>query len=126
MHLGNTYGEILATAVQMIALLAIPSLTVLAYRSWTSRWRSELPRWRSILGLISILMTSLGLLAFISSFLLAALLRINLNWEYYLVFEILTLALGIPSALALKSPSRPQILSADFIMILLLWATVNV
>jgi hypothetical protein len=125
MHFGDTYGEILSTAVQMIALLAIPSLTVLAYRSWTSRWRSELPDWRGVLGLISILMTSLGLLAFVSLF-LAVLLRINLNADYCLVFEILTLTLGIPSALALKGPSRPQILSADLMMILLLWATINV
>jgi hypothetical protein len=125
MHFGDTYSENLSTAVQMIALLAIPSLTVLAYRSWTSRWRSELPHWRGVLGLISILMTSLGLLAFVSFF-LAVLLRINLNAYYCLVFEILTLTLGIPWALALKGPSRPQILSADLMMILLLWATINV
>jgi len=110
----------------MIALLAIPSLTVLAYRNWTSRWRSELPHWRSVLGFISILTTSLGLLAFASLFLLAIPLRINLNADYCLVFEILTLTLGIPSALALKGPSRPQILFADLMMILLLWATINV
>ena len=126
MHFGDTYGEILSTAVQRIALLAIPSLTVLASRNWTSRWRSELPHWRSVLGLISILMTSLGLLAFVSLFLLAIPLRINLNADYCLVFEILTLTLGIPSALALKGPSRPQILFADLMMILLLWATINV
>ncbi len=125
MHFGDTYGEILSMAVQMVSLLAIPSLTVLAYRNWTRRWRSELPHWRSVLGLISILMTSLGLLAFVSLF-LAVLLRINLNADYCLVFEILTLTLGIPSALALKGPSRPQILSADLMMILLLWATINV
>ena len=125
MHFGDTYGEILSMAVQMVSLLAIPSLTVLAYRNWTSSWRSELPHWRSVLGLISILMTSLGLLAFVSLF-LAVLLRINLNADYCLVFEILTLTLGIPSALALKGPSRPQILSADLMMILLLWATINV
>jgi hypothetical protein len=124
MHFGDTYGEILSTAFQMFALLAIPSLTVLAYRSWTSRWRSELPHWRGVLGLISILMTSLGWLAFVSLF-LAVLLRINRNEDYYLVFDILTLTLGIPSALALKGPSRPQILSADLLMILLLGATVN-
>jgi hypothetical protein len=57
---------------------------------------------------------------------LAVLLRINLNADYCLVFEILTLTLAIPSALALKGPSRSQILFADLMMILLLWATFNV
>jgi hypothetical protein len=67
-------------------------------------------------------------LAFLLSvgFHIASSLGESIAERYKLVFEILTLTLGIPSALALRSPSRPQILSADFIMILLLWATVNV
>jgi len=126
MYFGSRVGEILTMGIQITALLAIPCLTVLAYRGWAKRLRTELPRWRTILGLTSILMTILASLAFISFFLLIVLYRMNLNGDYLLILETVALTLGIPSAFALKSPSRPQILSADLFMILLLLATVNV
>ena len=125
MNFSDKAIEILNYGIQVTSLAAVPCLTGMAYRSWAKRWKSELPRWRSSLGLVSIITTSLGWLAFVSFF-LAVLSRINLDGEHWLIFQLVTLILGIPSAFTLRSPSRAQILLADLFMILLLGATVNI
>ena len=125
MNLSDKAIEILNYGIQVTSLVAVPCLTVLAYRSWAKRWKNELPRWRSFLGLVSMLTTSLGWLSFVGFF-LAILSRINLDGERWLVFQLVTLILGILSAFALRNPSRAQLLLADLFMTLFLGATVNI
>ncbi len=43
-----------------VIFLSVPILTALAIRGWTRRWRQELPRWRSTLGLASMVVTLLN------------------------------------------------------------------
>jgi len=43
-----------------VIFLSVPILTALAIRGWTRRWRQELPRWRSTLGLASMVVTLLS------------------------------------------------------------------
>ena len=43
-----------------VIFLSVPILTALAIRGWTRRWRQELPRWRSTLGLASLVVTLLS------------------------------------------------------------------
>jgi hypothetical protein len=65
--------EILVYVPVVSATVAIPCLTVLAYRSWSRRWQRDLPRWRGTLGTISIAATFLGCVTFVGSFLMIAL-----------------------------------------------------
>src|SRR3989442_15668242 len=110
-------------------LLAIPVFTVLAWRGWAKRVRKDLPRWRSVIGVISILITFLSWLAFVSPFLLMGLdshTVNNLNFDIWLSVILLMVFIGISLAFALKSPSRAYTLLAGLLMILLLWGSINV
>ena len=105
--------------------LAVPYLAFLALRGWINQRRGELPRWRSLLGFISILSTFLCWFFYVASFLLFFLVRIDLGFNPWLKIEVLTLALGILTAFALKSPSRAQTLSAGLFLILLLASSIH-
>jgi hypothetical protein len=120
------YVELLIEVSAIIALLAIPCLTVLAYQSWSKQSRKELPSWRITLGTISIIITFVSWLEYAGSFLMIALgFGKHLNSAVSLGMMVLTLAIGIPLAIAIKGPARAQTLFAGLIMILLEWGSVN-
>src|SRR6266436_8251391 len=50
----------IAAVFNGVIFLSMPILTALAIRRWTRRWRQELPRWRSTLGLASMVVTLLS------------------------------------------------------------------
>ena len=114
-------------AVMIALCIAIPPLSLLAYRGWAIHCRRKLPWWHSALGATSILAIFFSWLSFASAILLAMLrLRIGFDTGVWLFISSLMLLIGILLAFALKGPSRAQTLFAGLLMILLLWATVNV
>jgi len=65
-------------------------------------------------------------LGYVTFFLLVGFTRIRVNHQMpWLISEVLLLALGISSAVALKSSSRALILFAGLLMILLFWGSAN-
>jgi hypothetical protein len=115
----------LAGLLALGTFLAVPYLAFLALRGWINQRRGELPRWRSLLGFISILSTFLCWLVYVADLLFAILARIDFSFNSWLTVEIFTLALGILAAFALKSPSRAQTLSAGLFLIVLLAASIH-
>lgn len=118
--------SVLVTSLALAAIPATPCLTILAFRAWAKRLRKDLPPWRNVLGLISMATTFACWLGYVTIFLLVGFTRVQLDSAVSLVWGALMLCLGILSALALKSPSRPLTLFAGLLMILLFWASVNV
>jgi len=65
-------------------------------------------------------------LAFVRGlFFLIGLLRANLSGDILILMSSFTLLVGMLSAFALRTPSRPQALCAGLLMILVLWNSVN-
>lgn len=50
-------SDITRSVVIVGAFLAVPVLSILAYIGWDSKLRRSLPRWRSLLGLLSLIIT---------------------------------------------------------------------
>lgn len=116
---------VLANSLAIAAIPAAPSLTIFAFRAWAKRSRNELPSWRNILGLISMVTTFICWLGYVTFFLLVAFTRIRPDQVHWLISELVTLCLGISLAFTLKSPSRALTLFAGLLMILLFWGTAN-
>ena len=117
---------VLANSLATAAIPATPCLTIFAFRGWAKRFRNDLPSWRNVLGLISIVATFMCWLGYVTFFLLVGFTRIRVNHQMpWLISEVLLLALGISSAVALKSSSRALILFAGLLMILLFWGSAN-
>ncbi|PYU23020.1 MAG: hypothetical protein DMG32_16885 [Acidobacteria bacterium] len=106
-------------------LLAIPVVTVLAWRGWAKRVRKDLPRWRNVLAVISILSTFVSWLAFLSPFLLS-LIGIDTHRfaDACLSAAFLMMFAGIPLAFALRGTSRVRTLLAGLLMVALWFASV--
>lgn len=117
--------QICNLSVAIAAITATPLLTILALRGWRKRLRTQLPRWRSALGLTSIASTFVCWLGYVSFFFLLIPLRIWIDGWHWIIFEVLTLLVGFILALALKSPSRALTLSAGLLMLIVVWASVN-
>ena len=105
--------------------LAIPVLTVLAWRGWAKRVRKDLPRWRNVLAVISILSTFVSWLAFLSPFLLS-LIGIDTHRfaDAWLSAAFFMMFAGIPLAFALRGTSRVRTLLAGLLMVALWFASV--
>ncbi|HEX2661372.1 MAG TPA: hypothetical protein VHM93_00960 [Candidatus Acidoferrum sp.] len=67
-----------------------------------------------------------GRLGYVTLFLFVGFTRFQPDAVLWLVSEVLMLRLGILSAMALKSPSRPLTLFSGLLLILLLSVSVNV
>lgn len=109
--------EILGFSLGGAAFVAAAFLIVLAYRSWTEGLRQDLPRWRSVLGVASILGTFLSWLALA---ILASLVLLHFNANLFPPYWItrmarLTLA-GTCFALALGRASRIEAITAGLLM----------
>jgi hypothetical protein len=118
--------EFLVGVVVFAAIPLVPYLSVLSLKEWRKHGRGQFLGWRSFLGFVSILSTFLCWFFYVASFLLFFLVRIDLGFNPWLKIEVLTLALGILTAFALKSPSRAQTLSAGLFLILLLAASIQI
>lgn len=97
-------------------MLAIPGLVLLAYRGWAKHLRKILPPWCSALGVTSILIAFLNLLALIIPFLLAV-MRLNTHiltddWIGAVsLFVVISMCLGF----ALRGAPRVQIILAGLL-----------
>jgi hypothetical protein len=120
---GSKTKEILALCLEGISFLAVPCLTVLAYRGWTKGLRQGLPRWRNALGMASIVVTFLSWFG-LSMFALFVLLdRIGLKTNFFSfspdwmpAIALLVLA-GTSLAFALKGASRIEAIVAGLLMV---------
>jgi hypothetical protein len=120
---GSKTKEILALCLEGITFLAVPCLTVLAYRGWAKGLRQGLPRWRNALGMTSIVVTFLSWFG-LSMFALFVLLdRIGLNTNFFSflpdwmpAIALLVLA-GTSLAFALKGASRIEAIVAGLLMV---------
>ena len=117
--------QICGRSVAIAAIAATPLFTTLALRGWVKRLGTQLPRWRSALGLTSIASTFVCWLGYVSYFFLLMPLRVEIDGWHWIIFEVLTLLFGFILAFALKSPSRALTLSADLSMLIVVWASVN-
>ena len=115
---GSKSKEILSLCLEGITFVAVPCLTVLAYRGWTKGLRQGLPLWRSALGIISIVIT---LLSWSSLAILPLLDRIGVNTGFFSVDWTTPIALlvlvGTSLAFALKGASRIEAIVAGLLMV---------
>lgn len=113
--------EILGECLSVAAFAATPCLAIFAYLAWSKHLRKELPYWRNILGMISILATFSSWLTFLGDFVLIVLRsRTHVDFAVWLYGEILMLVIGLPLAFALKRPARTQALLANLCMVFVL------
>jgi hypothetical protein len=117
---GSKTKEILDLCLEGVTFLAVPCLTVLAYRGWTKGLRKGLPRWRNALGMTSIVVTFLSWFS-LSMFALLALLDLNTNFfsfspDWMPAIALLVLA-GTSLACALKGASRIEAIVAGLLMV---------
>jgi hypothetical protein len=117
--------EFLVGVVVFAAIPLVPYLTVLSLKEWRKHGRGQFPAWRSFLGFVSILSTFLCWFVYVAFFSWVILAKVSPDSDFWLKTEVSTLALGILSAFALKSPSRAQTLSAGLFLIILLAASIN-
>ena len=103
----------------IVIFIAIPSLAVLSYLSWTKGLRQKLPQWRSALGVSSIVIT---FLSWFGTAILLSLGSLSDNWEWPLA--LLALA-GTILAFALRGASRMEAIAAGFLMFAGLTFTVS-
>src|SRR5260370_30146624 len=120
---GSKTKEILALCLEGVTFLAVPCLTVLAYRGWTKGLRQGLPRWRNALGMTSIMVTFLSWFGLSMFALLALLDRMGLNANFFSfspdwmpAITLLVLA-GTSLAFALRGASRIEEIWAGFLMV---------
>jgi hypothetical protein len=109
-------------------VLAVPCLTFLAYRGQVHRPNSGMPRWRRIVGMVSILSTFLGWLLLLAPFGFMAVAKIQIPEGAMSVLVPgvpLTILIGICSAFALRGSPRLQTLLAGLLMVFLCWLTYN-
>ena len=101
-----------------VIFLSVPILTALAIRGWTRRWRQELPRWRSTLGLASMVVTLLSWfgLAFLA---LSVIMDLNAGSYSSDLGGLIALAViaGTSLAFALRGASRIEALVAGLLMV---------
>ena len=101
----------------LAAFVAVPCLSVLAYRGWIRFDGKEMPNWRRVLGLLSITVTSLNWVLFLAiTFLPVIQVHTVLPWsDLDGVFALLSL-LSIGLCFALKRTPRIQVLIASGLM----------
>src|SRR5260370_12144851 len=97
----------IAAVLNGVSFLSVQILRALAIRGWTRRWRQELPRWRSTLGLASMVVT---LLTWFGLAILALLALMDVNTSFYSPDWVDPIALiaiaGTSLAFALRGASR--------------------
>jgi|SRR6185437_8053052 len=94
----------------IVIILAIPSLDILSYRGWRKSLRRELPRWRSTLGLTSIVIT------FLSWYSATILLLVGMASEGWVELLALMALAGTILGFTLKGASRMEAIAAGLLM----------
>jgi hypothetical protein len=111
-------------AVKSIAIVltfTMPVLTLLSFRGWAKHVRKGLPRWRNVLGLVSISIASLNSLVLLISFVLALVgYKFGRIGEVWLVL-FYSAPIGTALGLSLRGFPRPQIILAGVLTITLLF-----
>lgn len=102
---------------QFAVTLTIPRLLLLASRGWAKHVRKDLPRWRNILGAVSISIASLNSLL-LTTFLPLIYSRLHLPGELF-VCIFLSAPVGIVLGFSLRGLPRLQTILAGAITIAL-------
>ena len=118
--------NVLSEVTDITALVAVPCLTFMAYRSWAKLCRQELPRWRSALGMTSIGVTLMSWVSLVILALLALSPRTGFKANFFSPdwmppIALLNLA-GASLAFALRGASRIEAIAAGLLM-LTAWLT---
>ncbi|SRR6266404_1502738 len=120
---GSKAKEILIHFLMIATIVAIPFLTALAYRGWARRWRQQLPRWRSALGLSSMAVIFFG---WFSLVILALSNLMHINTSFYSPDWVgpiaLVILVGTALAFALRGTPRFEAILAGVLMIIA-WLT---
>ena len=104
----------------------IAGLILVAYKGWARNLRKDLPGWRSAMGVTSISIALLNLLALVIPYLLAV-MRLNTHVLTQDWIGAVSLFIGISFCLAfaLRGASRVQILLADLLTAALIYVNVS-
>src|SRR5712664_595478 len=105
-------------SITLFCFVAVPLLTLLAYRRWEKLIRSQLPAWRNLLGLSSMTVVSATWLFWVVLFALGSIRpspAISFNQSWLLVFSYSGL-LGALFAIALRGIPRTLAMSAGLLV----------
>ena len=119
--IGNAGEPMLYQVMSIAAALASAVLSVLAYRGWAKHARKDLARWRSVVGILSIVIASLSWLALVIPVVLDLMgFDANIITSARAGIILLLAVAGTPLAFALRGASRVQALLAA-LLIVALW-----
>jgi hypothetical protein len=124
----SQFVNVLLEISAITALVAVPCLTILAYRSGSKHGRQQdMPKWRGTLGTISIAATFFSWVPFVGVSLMIGLgFHNHVNSVAWLLMIALSSITGLSFAIALRGPARAQTLFAALLMIFLLLTSVNI
>src|SRR5258706_7706565 len=108
--------ELMIKIFVISAFIAIPSFAVFAYRGWLKHVRQAQPRWRSILGLASILLTFIDWLTFVLLIIALQTRIIIINPDDWSTVSVLIAILGASLGFALTGAARTQAIVAGSLM----------
>lgn len=117
--------NILVACAMIAAIIAVPCLSVLAFRRWKSHSQSAVPFWRRGLGLISLLALLLSWFGMTAPPLLAFCAKRELSTDYLLSLELPLIFVAVASALALRGTARILSLLAGLLLVGLFFSNVN-
>jgi hypothetical protein len=118
-------GEAFHQLVQVGLTLPIPGLLLLASRNWAKHVRKDLPRWRNILGAVSISIASFNSLLLLATFLLPLThSRLELPGKLFLSI-FFSAPVGVALGLSLRGLPRLQTILAGAITIALWFANID-
>jgi hypothetical protein len=117
-------GETFHQWAQFALTLTIPGLLLLAYRNWAKHFRKDLPRWRNILGAVSISIASFNSLVLLATFLPLTHFRLHVPGELFISVP-LSAPVGIVLGFSLRGLPRVETILAGAITIALWFANVD-
>lgn len=117
--------NILVACAMIAAIIAVPCLSLSAFRRWKSHSQSPVAAWRRGLGLISLLALLLSWFGMTVPLFLALFAKIELSPDYWLPLELSLIFVGIASALALRGTTRILALVAGLLLVGLFFSNVN-
>ncbi len=116
-------GQKVIGFIALAASMAVPCLTVMAYRGWAKFGGKEISNWRNVLGLLSIIVASLNWALFIA-IAFSTIIRFRTVLDSPDLNGLFVLLSLVPAVLcfALKKAPRIQVLIASGLMVGL-WLT---
>ncbi len=111
---------------QSVLVLAILGFTLLAYRGWAKQLRKDLPGWRSVLGVTSILIVACNLFALVIPFLLAVMhLNTHILTTDWMAAVSFSVVISICLGFTLKGVPRVQIVLGGLLTAVLIFINVS-